>query len=873
MFELEADSTIPSEYILLRHYLAEPVDSALEAKIANYLRRTQGNHGGWPLVQDGAFDMSASVKSYFALKMIGDSVDAPHMVRAREAIRSRGGAARVNVFTRFLLAFYGVLSWRAVPVLPVEIMLLPMWSPFHLNKISYWARTTIVPLMVMAALKPLAKNPKGVGIDELFLQDPKSVGMTPKAPHQSWGWFTLFSTLDKILRVVEPLFPKKLRQRAIDAALAFTEERLNGEDGMGAIYPPMANIVMMYDALGKGPDFPPRAVTRRGIDKLLVIGEHEAYCQPCVSPVWDTALTCHALAEAGGEDTLAKMKQGLDWLKPRQVLDLKGDWAVKAPDVRPGGWAFQYNNAHYPDLDDTAVVVMAMDRARRASGSKEYDQAISRGREWIEGLQSRDGGWAAFDVNNLEYYLNNIPFSDHGALLDPPTEDVTARCISMLAQLGETAETSKAVADGIAYLRRTQLAEGSWYGRWGLNYIYGTWSVLCALNAAGVDHQDPMMRKAVDWLVSIQNQRWRLGRGCRQLSAGLQGIRGRSVDFLANGMGLAWIDGGWRSRESGGGAGGGVPKSHTDRKRALGRGALHGYGLSAGVLFALSWLLEVLSALGAGAVPKFEKHQQQGGRGRDVTLGAGAAAIVDNSVDRNSNDPRPVLIVTGLVQEARIAAGPGMIVICSSSDPQQLRALLATLDPIHFQGCHLVRRCRRAGSVAEIGRRGGGDRGSGRRYPFSGRSGAERGIDRPCGVASPARGPRRPRRRGAGDCGDRLQGRAAFGDGRGSGRYGKPYCRSLCGQGRLAVRGAAGHLRSRQPGASGAGQERHQAERRHRPRQGAARAWRAIPPRCGRWSPRESISIARCAPCAAAAASCTAKRGSPPRRSDPRVGF
>ena len=192
VFELEADSTIPSEYVLLRHYLAEPVDSELEAKIANYLRRTQGAHGGWPLVQDGAFDMSASVKSYFALKMIGDSVDAPHMVRAREAIRSRGGAANVNVFTRFLLAFYGVLTWRAVPVLPIEIMLLPMWSPFHLNKISYWARTTIVPLMVLAALKPLAKNPKGVGIDELFLQDPKSVGMTAKAPHQSRGWFVLF---------------------------------------------------------------------------------------------------------------------------------------------------------------------------------------------------------------------------------------------------------------------------------------------------------------------------------------------------------------------------------------------------------------------------------------------------------------------------------------------------------------------------------------------------------------------------------------------------------------------------------------------------------------------------------------------------------
>jgi squalene-hopene/tetraprenyl-beta-curcumene cyclase len=505
VFELEADCTIPAEYVLLRHYLGEPVDAELEAKIAVYLRRVQGAHGGWPLVHDGDFDMSASVKAYFALKMIGDSTESAHMARAREAIRSRGGAIHSNVFTRFMLAMFGVTTWRSVPVLPVEIMLLPMWSPFHLNKISYWARTTIVPLMVLAALKPRAKNPLGVGVDELFLQDPRGVGMTAKAPHQSWGWFILFRALDHILRLIEPLFPKKLRDRAIASALAFTEERLNGEDGMGAIYPPMANIVMMYDALGKPADYPPRAVTRRGLDRLLVIGEHEAYCQPCVSPVWDTTLTCHAMLEAGGEEAVSSAKQGLDWLLPRQVLDVKGDWAVKRPQVRPGGWAFQYNNDYYPDLDDTAVVVMSMDRLRRANGSRDYDIAIARGREWIEGMQSRDGGWAAFDVNNLEYYLNNIPFSDHGALLDPPTEDVTARCVSMLAQLGETARSSPSVAAGIDYLRRTQHAEGSWYGRWGMNFVYGTWSVLCALNAAGISHQDPVMRKAADWLVSIQN--------------------------------------------------------------------------------------------------------------------------------------------------------------------------------------------------------------------------------------------------------------------------------------------------------------------------------------------------------------------------------
>src|SRR5437870_748363 len=325
VFELEADSTIPAEYVLLRHYLGEPVDAVLEAKIANYLRRVQGAHGGWPLVHDGEFDMSASVKAYFALKMIGDSIDAPHMVRAREAIHSRGGAIHSNVFTRFMLAMFGVVTWRAVPVLPIEIVLLPFWSPFHINKISYWARTTMVPLMVLAALKPRAKNPKGVGIDELFLQDPRSVGMTAKAPHQSRGWFVLFRSLDVILRAIEPLFPKKLRARAIDSAVAFIEERLNGEDGLGAIYPPMANAVMMYEAFGRPADYPPRAVTRRGIDKLLVIGEHEAYCQPCVSPVWDTALACHAVIEASGADS-AEAKQALDWLKPRQVLDVTGDW-------------------------------------------------------------------------------------------------------------------------------------------------------------------------------------------------------------------------------------------------------------------------------------------------------------------------------------------------------------------------------------------------------------------------------------------------------------------------------------------------------------------------------------------------------------------
>jgi squalene-hopene/tetraprenyl-beta-curcumene cyclase len=502
LFELEADATIPAEYVLLRHYLGEPVDAALEAGIAAYLRRIQGAHGGWPLFAEGAFDMSATVKAYFALKMIGDLPQADHMRHARDAVRLHGGAERSNVFTRCLLALYGIVPWRAVPVMPVEIMLLPKWFPFHLDKISYWSRTVIVPLLVLLAKKPRARNPKAVNVAELFLEPPQELGPTPKAPQQKASWFWFFRVVDDVLRAAEPWFPQKMRQRAIERAVAWVEERLNGEDGLGAIFPAMANSVMMYDALNVSAEDPRRAIARRSIDKLLAVHETETYCQPCVSPIWDTGLACHALLEVGGERAVAEAKRGLDWLVPKQILDVRGDWIAQRPGLRPGGWAFQYANAHYPDVDDTAVVAMAFDRIGE-SGQGDYAGAIDRAREWIVGMQSVNGGWGAFDADNEHYYLNNIPFADHGALLDPPTEDVSARCLSMLAQLGDT--KSAAAERALTYLRRAQRPDGSWYGRWGMNYIYGTWSVLSALNAAGVAPETLEMRKAVEWLAAIQN--------------------------------------------------------------------------------------------------------------------------------------------------------------------------------------------------------------------------------------------------------------------------------------------------------------------------------------------------------------------------------
>ena len=494
-FELEADATIPAEYILLDHFL-DRIQQPLHDRMAVYLRETQEDHGGWPLFHRGEFNISASVKSYFALKCVGHDIDAPHMKRARDAILKHGGAETSNVFTRIQLALFGAVPWHGVPVMPVEIMLLPRWFPFHLSKVSYWSRTVIVPLLVLMAVKPRAINPRKVTIDELFVNPPDQVKHWPGSGTKS-PLTPVFEGLDKILRLVEPHIPPAWRKKAIDTAVAWTTQRLNGEDGLGAIYPAMANSVMMYRCLGYKDDHPDYAIARKSVDNLVIDTGERAYCQPCFSPVWDTGLVLHALLEADAPRDV--IERGCDWLIGKQVLDIAGDWAVVRPDVRPGGWAFQYNNAYYPDLDDTAVVVMALDRFDRVK----YRNAIERGTEWVLGLQSKNGGWGAFDADNTYSYLNHIPFADHGALLDPPTADVTARCVGMLAQLGYKADHPQ-VAAALNYLRREQEAEGCWFGRWGTNYIYGTWSVLCALNAMGIDPGDRTMRRAVAWLKDKQ---------------------------------------------------------------------------------------------------------------------------------------------------------------------------------------------------------------------------------------------------------------------------------------------------------------------------------------------------------------------------------
>lgn len=498
-FELEADCTIPAEYILMMHFMAE-IDSARAAKLAVYLRERQAEHGGWPLYYGGDLDLSCSVKCYWALKLCGDDSESAHMQRAREAILERGGAAASNVFTRIAMALFGHVPWRATPFLPVEVVLLPRWFPFQLMKVSYWSRTVMVPLAILCSLKARAKNPSGIRIDELFV--------TP--PERERNYFPVRSKLNRALlllertaRLFEGLIPGFVRRRALTRAEEWFTERLNGTDGLGGIFPAMVNAYESLDLLGYAPEHPLRRDAKRALERLLVEHESWAYCQPCFSPIWDTGLACLALQDVQRtcpeEATSRAIERAASWMKERQILDGPADWRAYRPDLAPGGWAFQFANPHYPDLDDTSVVAWALAQQDR----RRHGRAIRRAADWLRGMQSENGGFASFDADNTHAYLNHIPFADHGALLDPPTADVSARCAALFGLLGREADRA-ALSACLDYLYREQEPNGSWFGRWGTNYVYGTWSVLSALEHVSDEKKHAHVERAMRWLESVQ---------------------------------------------------------------------------------------------------------------------------------------------------------------------------------------------------------------------------------------------------------------------------------------------------------------------------------------------------------------------------------
>jgi squalene-hopene/tetraprenyl-beta-curcumene cyclase len=520
--ELEADTTLTSEYLMLRRFL-DRVDPERERKAVRYLRAAQLPDGGWPIYYGGPSEISASVKAYFALKLSGISGDEPFMLRARDCIRAKGGVVQANVFTKITLALFDQYDWEGIPHMPVELMFLPKWFYFNIYAISYWSRTVLIPLLIVFAHRPVCRISKEQGIEELYLTPRDEIRYWKFPPfNKDQKWLTphnIFVALDAMLKLYDHMPLMWLREKALHRAATWMLEHLKGSGGLGAIYPAMANSIMALQCLGYQVDDPLVRKALQEIEDLEIydtvsIGDQRVdalHLQPCHSPIWDTSLLMNALVEAGMPQDHPALQRGAAYLMSRQTKTV-GDWKVSSPQAEPGGWYFQLENELYPDVDDSAVVLMALAKVKIGQMADLQD-SIRRGAAWVVAMQGSDGGWGAYDKDNNRIVFNYIPFADHHALLDPSTADLTGRCLEMLAALGYD-QSHPAVAPALAFLKHEQEPDGSWYGRWGVNYIYGTWSVLAGLRAIGEDLSQPYIRRAVAWLESKQNPDGGWGESC-----------------------------------------------------------------------------------------------------------------------------------------------------------------------------------------------------------------------------------------------------------------------------------------------------------------------------------------------------------------------
>lgn len=525
--ELQGDTILESEYVLLMAFLGRE-DEEVCRKAANYVLRQQLPEGGWNNYPQGPADLSVSVKAYFALKLTGHDPNAPYMRRASEAILGLGGAAGCNSFTKFYLALLGQFPYANCASVPPEMILLPRWMYVNLYAMSSWTRTIVVPLSIFSACKPVRRLPEMKGIAEIFKEAPDTRFWPAKPSGRFLSWTNFFLGVDWLYKKSEPWLGP-VRQLALKRAAAWMREHLQESDGLGAIFPPMIYTVIAYRCLGVPDDAPEMQRALAQLEDLMIEEEDTLRLQPCFSPVWDTALTLNALADAemvaeslrdsartrgasAPHSTNEAIQRASRWLLDQEVRQ-KGDWSLTNPALEPGGWFFEYRNNFYPDIDDTAMVLMALAKTGQAN-TRRGRPAVERGLRWLLGMQNSDGGWAAFDRNINREVLTRVPFADHNAMLDPSCPDITARVLEALGHYGFGSENPQ-VRRAIDFLRKTQDERGCWIGRWGVNYIYGSWQVLCGLSSIGFDMQDAMVRRAVAWLRKVQQAGGGWGETCR----------------------------------------------------------------------------------------------------------------------------------------------------------------------------------------------------------------------------------------------------------------------------------------------------------------------------------------------------------------------
>ncbi|MDT3395864.1 squalene--hopene cyclase [Streptomyces sp. B1866] len=496
--DLETNVTMDAEDLMLRQFLGLRDPATFDAA-ARHIRSRQRPDGTWATFYGGPPELSATVEAYAALRLAGDAPDAPHMAPAAAWVREQGGIAAARVFTRIWLALFGWWKWDDTPELPPELIFLPPWFPLNIYDFGCWARQTIVPLTVVSAKRPV--RPAPFTLDELHADPARPNPPRPLAPAATWDG--AFQRLDKALRAYRGVAIRPLRRAALKSCARWIIERQENDGCWGGIQPPAVYSIIALHLLGYDLDHPVLREGLASLDRYAVWREDGSrMIEACQSPVWDTCLAAVALADAGVEPDHPALVKAADWLLAEEVRR-PGDWAVRRPDLPPGGWAFEFHNDNYPDIDDTAEVILALRRVRHPDSAR-VDEAVARGVRWTLGMQSKNGAWAAFDAENTSPLPNRLPFCDFGEVIDPPSADVTAHVVEMLAYEGRSLDPR--TRRGVAWLLDEQEPGGAWFGRWGTNYVYGTGAVVPALVAAGISPASPAVRRAVAWLESVQNE-------------------------------------------------------------------------------------------------------------------------------------------------------------------------------------------------------------------------------------------------------------------------------------------------------------------------------------------------------------------------------